>query len=187
MKTRKEIAVYIKAVIGGEYYHRHFHQIVVSRRELIYQLKSCWNQEDILRLLIYGRELPEYDMYLQKVSCRFEVIGSMVYPVAGFKTSKPGSKEYSRYLFDLYCDSGEEMSLRMEEIAGIKATGDEVALTCRRYRLIASECSRLLSQRNEIAWASEYAAVIDYALTVYPDNLKYRMIGEDYESKSVWK
>lgn len=59
--------------------HMHYNEIVVSKEELIYQLgdSNCW--DNLLQLLIYGREHPNFEQLIILTALKCEFLGSLVY------------------------------------------------------------------------------------------------------------
>ena len=66
--------------IGGVWRHSDIHQIIISRKELLYQLDFFDDQSNLLLLLASGQNLPDYSQRLMCAALKFELIGSMVFP-----------------------------------------------------------------------------------------------------------
>ena len=56
---RKRMDRFLKET--GYNYHHHCWEIVVSENELLIQLQECSPQDNLMKLLIYGKSLPDYE------------------------------------------------------------------------------------------------------------------------------
>lgn len=105
----------------------HYLDIILhSKEELLHQLLMCESQKNLLKLLYYGKELNGYKELLLQVSMKYELLGRMVYVMAGRGTMKPGYDEYAHYLVEGHQETVDEVQWRMENFAG-EPIGREVA------------------------------------------------------------
>lgn len=75
--------------------HKHYMEIIVSKKEMLDQLCSFAEQDNLLKLFVYEKEPRGYELLLQKVSLKFEIIGSFVYQI-GNRTKKFSEKTYRK-------------------------------------------------------------------------------------------
>ena len=146
----------------NENLHRHYMEIIVSKKEMLEQLHSFGEQENLLKLLIYGKEFPGYELLLQKVSLKFELIGSFVY-YAGERKRKLPERVYRRILFDDRYESFDEVKTQVERICEKSVEDKIVWMVFAKLQFFAETACRFLAD-EECWWEDTYRAIIEYTL-----------------------
>lgn len=106
-RTQKEY----HALRTGWIYHRHCEETVVSKKEFCIQLSNFEHQDNLMGLLLYGKDHPNYDVLLTLVSMKFEYLGSLVFPVSRKKTAKTSAKTYVYKLFKGFYETPDEVGV----------------------------------------------------------------------------
>ena len=151
-----------KQKLKNENLHRHYMEIIVSKKEMLEQLRSFAEQDNLLKLLIYGKEISDYELLLQKISLKFELIGSFVYKSEG-KTKKFLKKIYQRILFDDRYETFDEVKTQVERICQ-KQVGDEIVwMVFAKLQFFAETVCRFLADK-ECWWEDTYRAIIEYTM-----------------------
>lgn len=141
---------------------RHYTEIIVSKNEILEQLRSFSEQDNLLKLFILEKEQSDYELLLQKVSLEFELIGSLAY-IAGGKTKKLPEQVYRRILFGDHYKSFDKVKMHIERICG-KSVEDKVAwMVFARLQFFAETVCRFLAD-EECWWEDTYRAIIEYTM-----------------------
>lgn len=152
-----------------EIYHKHYHQIIVSKAELKYQLDYLSFDNELIPCLVFGKSHPDYRIWLLKASSRFQLISSFFYPLDDKRTSKLPPKYYEK-MFDNSLESKEKAE---DWLKRLHYEDNEVYLKkaselLQKYIAVKQYCLRMLASRKEAYFAEEYAQIIDYIVTCFP-------------------
>ena len=160
-------------------YHETNCQIVVSLKELRFQLREMMFQDNLFCCITMGREHPDYKKWLYLVCQKFEFISGMIY-VKDCKTSLTArlkEDEYRKALFENYCDSIDETKLRMQfvykkyEHTQKDLTDDEAKRAFKTYNSIKDLCCHMIaSPPTDFTFhIDEFAYYIDYIIGLGDD------------------
>ena len=150
--------VFKKQKAKKECLHKHYMEIIVSKNEMLNQLCSFAEQDNLLKLFILEKEQSDYELLLQKVSLKFELISSFVYHSGG-KTKKFPEQTYRKILFDNRYGSFDELKMHLERICQ-KQVGDEIVwMVFARLQFFAETVCGFLAD-EECWWADTYRKII---------------------------
>lgn len=148
----------------GYVYHQHSRGIVVSKDEALIQLRKYSLQDDLIKILVYEKTVPEYELSLLRIAMRYEFLGSLIYPVTKRKTEKFSEKVYVKELFQGFYESIDEVKEHVEWELREKASDEFVRKIFRKLTFIISQCCFLMAQKSEIWGEGKYRDVIEYAV-----------------------
>ncbi len=139
--------------------HDELYQIIVSKKELYYQLDRFCLHDNLIKLFSVTVDSEEYRRLLTLVSVKLELIGSFNYV-----SKKDGEKElrkplentYKR-LFDGYCESLDECKMRIGSDDNIVAEK-----IFNKYKAVKYYCVKMLATTIEQNYAAEFAGILDY-------------------------
>ena len=139
--------------------HNEMHQIIVSKKELYWQLKNFDVQDHLFDLFMVDIHSGEYRRMLNLLGVKFELIGAFNYvsKVGGEKhLAKPKISTYYRYIFDDYCAS-------VNEIRTNNPCSDEYRkMLFKKYRAVRYYITPMLATTNEQNYAAMFMGVLDY-------------------------
>ena len=166
--------------------HQHLTEIILSKEEYEYQIKSFCDWSNLLRLLMYGKELPDYEALLQKVSTRLEVIGNFVYADENTGTAKAPAEFYQKRLFEACYEDYDETKYRIERLCGFTAAEEDARKIYEKLRFLTDNICPLLTD-EEIWWAGSYSVLIEYAVlhepcSTLPEEVKKEMFSAGFET-----
>ena len=177
---RRAIGVH-RRVKNGYIYHRHCWEIVVSKKEMMIQLDECSQQDHLLRLLVYGKEQPDYERLLLLVSLKFGFLGSLVHPVSKTKTEKPPLRTYISRLFEGFYETPAEVKAHIEQLTGSSISEDDAQKVFRKLLFVIYTCCPCMADSCEIWWSDTYRCFLEYA--VEQDTFPYPACGA---ANSIW-
>lgn len=148
----------------GYIYHHHCWEIVVSKKELMIQLEECSQQDHLLRLLVFGKEQPDYERLLLLVSLKFEFLGCLVHPVSKTKTEKPPLKAYISRLFEGFYETPAEVKAHIEQLTGSSISEDDAQKVFRKRLFVVYTCCPCMADSCEIWWSETYRCFLEYAV-----------------------
>ena len=149
---------------SGYIYHHHCWEIVVSKKELMIQLAECSIHDNLLKLLIFGKENEDYEQLLLLTSLKFEFLGSLVYPVNKAKTTKPPLKTYIRKLFQGSYESPDEVNDSIRKITGSEGSNEFARLIFRKLMFAIYTCVPCMADTDELWWVHTYRCFLEYAI-----------------------
>ena len=142
--------------------HQHLTEIILSKEEYEYQIKSFFDWSDLLLLLKNGTKWSDDETLLQKIGMKLEVIGNFVYADESTGTAKAPAAFYEKYMFESFCEDEEELKFRMKDIYSAPISDGMIRKIFRKYEFTAKAVSSLLAD-EEIWWAGSYEMLIAYA------------------------
>lgn len=147
--------------------HNELYQIVVSKRELYYQLDRCYMQRNLLKLLTSAVDGETYRRLLTLVGVKFEFVCSLNYVSKSDgkkRLRKPPEKTYER-LFDGYCESAEECRMR------IGCDRERAEAIFKKYSAVKKYCVKMLATTSEENYAAEFVGILDFVARndVFPE------------------
>ena len=148
----------------GGIYHHHFHEIVVTKEELSIQLHIANNHDNLLKLLIYGKSLRDYDVRLTRAALKFAFLGSLVYPEGDGKTNKPKSSVYVYRLFQEGSETFDEVKDRISLITQQTVSDESARKIFRKLVFVINTCCPIMADVSEIWWEDTYRHLIEYAV-----------------------
>lgn len=145
-------------------FHRHYGEIIVSKKELLHQLAAASKHANLLLLLACGKTLPDYEVRLMRAALKFEFLGSLVYLTGRDQMGKPPLKKYVRFLFGDFYENTDDIRLELTRYMNAPIS-DELALSvfCKLV-FIVSCCCPLLAETYEIRSEVVYRRLIEYAI-----------------------
>lgn len=149
---------------SGWIYHHHYFEIVVSENELLIQLAHSNIHTNLLHLLMFGKELPDYELRLMRATLKFEFLGSLVFPVDSESTGKPPLKVYIRNLFESFYETADEIKEHIERIVGNSVTDEFARKIFRKLCFIIYTCCPLMADASEIWWEPTYRVFLEFAI-----------------------
>lgn len=140
--------------------HKELYQIIVSKKELYWQLDNFFIQDNLLYFFTLDKNSHEYTRLLNLLGVKFELIGSFNYisKTNGKKhLTKPPIKTYYRKIFDDYCESSLEISL------GVPPCSNEYkAVLFTKYRAVRYYITPMLATTSEQNYTAMYMEILDY-------------------------
>ena len=82
--------------------HLDYNEIIVSKKELLYQLSESNSWDNLLQLLVYGRKHPDFEKLITLTSLKCEFLGSLVYSDNSAIRRKLPLKLYLHELFESF-------------------------------------------------------------------------------------
>lgn len=159
---RKRMDRFLKET--GYNYHHHCWEIVVPENELLVQLQECSPQDNLMKLLIYGKSLPDYETRLMRVALKFEFLGSLVFPINEKDTDKPPTKIYVRELFQGSYESLDEVKDEIQRIMNTSVSHEFAKRIFRKLIFVITTCCPMMAETFEIWWEGTYRMFIEYAI-----------------------
>lgn len=153
-----------KKITDAYRYHHDLWQVIVTEEELLYQLSESSNQDNLIRLLMYGKALPDYEIRLMRAALKFELIGSMFYPVDEEYTAKPPAKVYVRELFQGYYETIDEVKDAMQHISKEEVSMEEAKRVFRKMVFVMNTCCLLMAETFEPWWENIYRLLIEWVI-----------------------
>ena len=150
--------------IGGIWRHSDVNQIVVSKKELMYQLDFFNNQSNLILLLALGQKLPDYSQRLLCAALKYELIGSMFFPKRLSETGKPELKTYVKLLFESHYETPDEVACVLRDDLKLSLSDDEINRVYQKLLFIIASCCPCLADTEEPWWAGTYRPLIEYAV-----------------------
>lgn len=144
--------------------HHHCFEIVVSEEELLIQLSYFRKHDNLMKLLVYGRELPDFETRLIRASLKFEFIGNFVYAVNDCETRKPQAEVYMKELFQWHYENVDEVKTSIEAIIGESVSDEFAKKIFRKLVFVINTCCPMMSDTFEIWWEHTYRCFIEYAI-----------------------
>ena len=144
--------------------HHHFGELVVTKNELIYQLSQHDRHNDLIKLLIFGKELHDYDICLMKASIKYGFLSSLVYRGSRTSNNKPPIKHYVRYVFEGGYENYDEVKENAEALYGKELSDEDAKRIFRKYLFAMIWLCQLMAFENEIMWSCYHKIVIEYAI-----------------------
>lgn len=142
----------------------YYELIMNSKDEMLYQLDECGLQENLLKLLFYGKELKEYQELLLQVSIKYEFLGRMTYIMEGRGIMKPEYDEYAHYLVEGFQESVEEVRWRLESLAGEKVSCDTAKRIFMKFMFVMKTIIPCMALNGERIYTEHYRIIIEYAI-----------------------
>lgn len=179
---------YINRIIeNGSIYHKHNNQIVVPKNELLIQLRESDTHDNLMKLLIFGRQLHDFETRLVRASLKFEFIGSLTYPDDIFRCYKPHPKVYMKELFQGSYETISEVKERIEALTGEPVSDEFAKRIFRKLVFVINTCCPIMADTFEIWEEHTYRCFIEYAIdnndfdfsdkcsirTLFPDDIPY--------------
>lgn len=177
--------------------HMHYNEIVVSKEELIYQLgdSNCW--DNLLQLLIYGREHQSFEQLITLTALKCEFLGSLVYSDGSDTHRKPLIEIYPHELFEIgYADADElteyVRDIKINSLSQPDISLDDAGLLYRKLLFVIYTCVPCIADETEVWWACTYRYFIEYAIENdsfnYPQTNGFKMYGiVDYNTPELSK
>ena len=140
--------------------HDEMHQIIVSKKELYWQLNNFYIQDHLFELFTTNRNTKEYDRLLNLLGVKFELIGAFNYvsKVGGEKhLVKPPIKTYYRYIFDDYCESADEVRQKIYTYSP-----EYREMLFKKYRAVRYYITPMLATTMEQNYTAMFMDVLDY-------------------------
>lgn len=144
-------------------YHHHTIEIVVSKYELLHQLRFTYFQDELLKLLIFGENLPNYEFHLYSVSTKFETLGCLVYPLHRDEIEKPPLKLYIQELFQGNHERYEEVKCEIERLVEHRVSDKFARKVFNKLLFVIYTCCPCMADATEIWWVNTYYHFIKYA------------------------
>ena len=177
--------------------HEHYNEIVVSRDELIYQLSdsSCW--DNLLQLLMYGKEHLDFERLITLTALKCEFLGSLMYSDGLDNHVKPPIETYLHELFESEYADVDELTERVRDIQRnnlirFNLSPDDANLLYRKLLFVIYTCVPCIADATEIWWAGTYRHFIEYAIDYdsfsYPRTESDKLYGiVDYNTPELSK
>ena len=155
-----------RAIRKGWVYHHHTEEIVVSRRELEYQLSyhAVHNWETLLRLLTYGKACPDYETAILLVSLKFYHFGRLVYPVSETDAEKLMHQEYAYYLFQTSYETLDEVKEHIGRFHKEPVSDEMAKRVFKKLLFVINTCCPLMADCAERWRYHTYYSFVEYAI-----------------------
>jgi len=144
--------------------HHHCFEIIVSQGELLTQLEYASTQTNLLKVLTFGKSLPDYECLLQKVCIKFEVLSSLVYPETKTANTKPPLKVYIKKLFEGSYETRAEVREHVERLTKSSVTEEFAATIFQKLLFVMCYCCLAMADPHETWWENTYHSIIEYAV-----------------------
>lgn len=142
----------------------YYELIMSSKDEVLYQLDMCGLQENLLKLLFYGKEWKEYQALLLQVSMKYEFLGRMTYVMEGRGIRKPECDEYAHYLVEGFQESVDEVRWRLESLTEDMVSSDAVRRVFLKFMFVMKTIIPCMALTGERIYAEHYRIIIEYAI-----------------------
>ena len=183
--------------------HNEMHQIIVSKKELYWQLRNFDIQENLFKLFIVDKNSHKYAKLLNLLGVKFELIGAFNYisKVGGERhLVKPPIGTYYRYIFDNYCEHVDEV--RTEAYPYKEGKDDfskeEKEKLFKKYRAVRYYITPMLATTTEQNYTAIFMGILDYvaknddfpetsfsSITGFPEVLREKVKNFDWWSHDV--
>ena len=138
--------------------------IMSSKDEVLYQLDMCGLQENLLKLLFYGKEWKEYQALLLQVSMKYEFLGRMTYVMEGRGIRKPECDEYAHYLVEGFQESVDEVRWRLQSLTEDMVSCDTAKRVFMKFMFVMKTIIPCMALTGERIYAEHYRIIIEYAI-----------------------
>ncbi len=178
------------------YLHNEMHQIIVSKKELYWQLNNFEVQDHLFDLFTADKNSHKYARLLNLLGVKFELIGAFNYvsKVGGEKhLVKPPISTYYRYIFDNYCESADEIRLKIYTYSN-----EYREMLFKKYRAVRYYITPMLMATSEQNYTPTFMGILDYvaknddfpktsfsSTTGYPEVLRDKVKNFDWWSHDV--
>ena len=163
------------ALKTGWVYHEHSEETVVSKKEYYIQLSNFSRQDNLIDLLLHGKNHPNYDILLTLVSMKFEYLGSLVFPVSYKKAAKASTKTYVYELFKGFYETPDQVRAHLgyanRDIHGhpidIKenpVSDETVDRVFRKLLFVVGTCCPCMADSVEFWRWNTYRGFLEYAI-----------------------
>ena len=147
---------------GFKWHHLHteMHQIIVSKKELYWQLDNFDIQDNLFDFFTSDKNSHKYARLLNLLGVKFELIGAFNYvsKVGGEKhLAKPPISTYYRYIFDNYCESADEVGLKIYTYSP-----EDREMLFKKYRAVRYYITPMLATTSEQNYTATFMGVLDY-------------------------
>ena len=142
----------------------YYEMIMNSKDEVLYQLDVCGRQENLLKLLFYGKELKEYQELLLQVSMKYEFLGRMTYVMEGREIRKPECDEYAHYLVEGFQKSVDEVRCRLESLTEDMVSSDATRRVFLKFMFVMKTIIPCMALTGERIYAEHYRIIIEYTI-----------------------
>ena len=176
--------------------HNEMHQIIVSKKELYWQLRNFDIQDNLFDFFTTDTNNPEYTRLLNLLGVKLELVGAFNYisKVGGERhLVKPPISTYYRYIFDNYCESADEVGLK------IYAYSPEYReMLFKKYRAVRYYITPMLVATSEQNYTAIFMGILDYvaknddfpetsfsSITGFPEVLREKVKNFDWWSNDV--
>ena len=139
--------------------HTEMHQIIVSKKELYWQLNNFDIQDHLFDLFTTDKNSHKYARLLNLLGVKFELIGAFNYvsKVGGEKhLAKPPINTYYRYIFDNYCESAEEVRTKYTYSPEYRE------MLFKKYRAVRYYITPMLATTKEQNYTAMFMGILDY-------------------------
>ena len=140
--------------------HKDMYQIIVSKKELYYQLNNFDIQDNLFNFFTADKNSHEYVRLLNLLGVKFELIGAFNYisKVGGERhIVKPPIGTYYRYIFDNYCESADEVASKLYTYS------DEYReMLFQKYRAVRYYITPMLATTSEQNYTAIFMGILDY-------------------------
>lgn len=176
--------------------HTEMHQIILSKKELYWQLNNFDIQDHLFDLFTTDKNSHKYARLLNLLGVKFELIGAFNYvsKVGGEKhLAKPPISTYYRYIFDSYCESAEEVRTKIYTYSP-----EHREMLFKKYRAVRYYITPMLATTSEQNYTAMFMGILDYVAKnddfpettfdgdfCYPDVLRDRVKDFDWWSHDV--
>lgn len=145
--------------------HMGFNSILLpSLEELLYQLDRFGYQKNLLQLLYYGKEHPDYKEILLQVSMKYAHLGSMSYYMPGRGCRKPPLDVYVYILVEGYHETVDEIKDHISCDLR-KGIGDEEAQAVfNKFIYVMKLMLPFMACPREFYWAHYYRRIIEFVV-----------------------
>ena len=154
---------------GLKWHHLHteMHQIIVSKKELYWQLRNFDIQENLFKLFIVDKNSHKYAKLLNLLGVKFELIGAFNYisKVGGERhLVKPPIGTYYRYIFDNYCEHVDEVRTEAYPYKEGKDnfSKEEKEKLFKKYRAVRYYTTPMLATMSEQNYTAIFMGILDY-------------------------
>ena len=140
--------------------HKDMHQIIVSKKELYYQLNNFDIQDNLFNFFTADINSHEYVRLLNLLGVKFELIGAFNYisKVGGERhLVKPPISTYYRYVFDNYCESSDEVGLKIYTYSP-----EYREMLFKKYRAVRYYTTPMLATTSEQNYTAIFMGILDY-------------------------
>ena len=140
--------------------HNEMHQIIVSKKELYWQLNNFDIQDHLFEFFASNINSEKYTRLLNLLGVKFELIGAFNYvsKVGGEKhLAKPPINTYYRYIFDDYCESVEEVRTKIYTYLP-----EYREMLFKKYRAVRYYITPMLATTSEQNYTAMFMGVLDY-------------------------
>lgn len=149
--------------------HLDYNEIIVSKKELLYQLSESNSWDNLLQLLVYGRKHPDFEKLITLTSLKCEFLGSLVYSDGSAVRRKLPLKIYLHELFEAGYEDTEELIDHIKSMQQIKQDYFDISSETayrlyRKFLFVVYTCVPCIADETEIWWAGTYRHFIEYAI-----------------------